>query len=133
MKILYRSSLLICLLLIVVSLKKDTLSGYTVPPSAQSVCTGDLDLDGFNDIVVGHNFNDVYNFGGISILRNLGWGYFAFTDSVYAIANEWAVATAQLDADPHPEILFLKENSITQVSPLPCIGFVSKPCHMVYS
>ena len=113
MKILYRSSLVICLLLIVVSLKKDTLSGYTVPPSAQSVCAGDLNLDGFNDIIVGNSYNYAYNFSGISVLRNQGWGYFAFTDSLYAFANEWAVATAQLDSDPHPEILFLKENSIT--------------------
>jgi len=114
MKIIYRSSFLLCLLLIVLSFKQDILSQYNVATAAQSVCTGDLDNDGFNDIVIGNNFNFSTNWGGISILRNQGWGYFAFTDSVYAYANEWAVATAQLDSDPHPEILFLKENSITQ-------------------
>jgi hypothetical protein len=111
MIILYRSFLLISFAFIILSLKQDTLSGYTVPPSAQSVCAGDLDLDGFNDIVIGHNYNDEYNFGGISILRNQSWGYFSLTDSVYALANEWAVTTTQLDSDPHPEILFLKEIS----------------------
>jgi hypothetical protein len=109
MIILYRSFLLISFAFIILSLKQDTLSGYTVPPSAQSVCVGDLDLDGFSDIVIGHNYNDDYNFGGVSILRNQGWGYFALTDSIFALANEWAVATTQLDSDPHPEILFLKE------------------------
>ena len=114
MIILYRSFLLICLALIIVALKQDTIIGYTVPPSAQSVFVGDLDLNGFNDIIIGHNFNDVYNFGGISILRNQAWGNFLLTDSIYALANEWAVTTAQLDSDPHPEILFLKEIAINE-------------------
>ncbi|MEI7663420.1 MAG: FG-GAP-like repeat-containing protein [Bacteroidota bacterium] len=113
MKVFSRNLFLIFSIIFFVSLKMDTLSVYTIPPSAQSVCTGDLDLDGFNDIIVGHNYNDVYNFGGVSILRNQGLGNFVLTDSIYAIANEWAVATAQLDSDPHPELLFLRENSIT--------------------
>jgi len=103
-----RNFLLIFFAIIMLSLKQDTMSGYTVPPSAQSVCAGDLDLDGFNDIVVGHNYNFSLQWGGISILRNQGWGYFAFTDSVYAYANEWAVAIAQLDSNPLTEILFNK-------------------------
>ena len=51
MKFLYRSLLLICLFLIIVSLKKDIMSEYNVATAAQSVCTGDLNQDGFNDIV----------------------------------------------------------------------------------
>lgn len=99
-----------------ISLKKDILSEYNVATEAQSVCIGDLDLDGFNDIVVGNNYNFTFNWGGVSILRNQGWGYFAFTDSIYAYANEWAVATAQLDSDPHPEILFQIYNPILLTS-----------------
>ena len=112
MIILYRSFLLISFAFIILSLKQDTLSGYTVPPSAQSVCVGDLDLDGFNDIVIGHNYNDEYNFGGVSILSNQSWGYFSFTDSIYAYSNEWAVAVAQLDSIPMKEILFNKYDPI---------------------
>ena len=108
MKVFSRNLFLIFSIIFFVSLKMDTLSVYTIPPSAQSVCTGDLDLDGFNDIIVGHNYNDAHNFGGVSILRNQGWGFFALTDSIYAYANEWAIAVAQLDSIPLKEILFSK-------------------------
>lgn len=110
MKIVYRSLFLILSIIFFVSLKMDTLSVYTIPPSAQSVCTGDLDLNGFNDIIVGNSYNDNWSFGGVSILRNQGWGYFAFTDSIFAVADEYTVVTAQLDSDPHPEILFVKDS-----------------------
>jgi hypothetical protein len=108
MKNLSRILFLICLSVIMVALTQDTLSHYNVATAAQSVCTGDLDQDEFNDIVIGNNYNFSTQWGGISILRNQGWGYFAFTDSVYAYANEWSVATAQLDSIPMKEILFNK-------------------------
>ena len=114
MNILLRSLLLTGISIIVISFTKDTQSEYFLPLQAQSVCTGDLDRDGFNDIVVGHNFDYISNWGGVSILYNQGWGYFTTPDSVFSLANEWASATVQLDADPHPEILFLRENSLTQ-------------------
>ncbi|MEI7662356.1 MAG: FG-GAP-like repeat-containing protein [Bacteroidota bacterium] len=114
MKFLPRSVILILLLMVLASLKMDTLSGYNVATAAQSVCTGDLNQDGFNDIVIGNNYNFSTQWGGISILRNQGWGYFAFTDSIFAYANEWTVLTTQLDSDPHKEIIFQKSNSITQ-------------------
>jgi hypothetical protein len=103
-----RSFLLLCLGILILSIQEDTRSGYNVATAAQSVCTGDLDQDGFNDIVVGNNYNSSTNWGGISILRNQGWGNFTFTDSVYAYANEWAVAITQLDSIPMEEILFNK-------------------------
>src|ERR1039457_1057810 len=112
MKTLYKTFFLICFLGSTGFLKMDTLSEYNVPPSAQSICAGDLNLDGFNDIIVGNSFNYTSNFGGISILRNQGWAYFAFTDTVYAYANEWSVATAQLDTIPNKEILFSKYDPI---------------------
>jgi hypothetical protein len=114
MKTISRASTLIILLGITCFFKMDILSEYNVPPSAQSVCVGDLNLDGFNDIIVGNSFNEAYNFGGVSILHNQGWGYFAFTDSIYTLANEWAVATAQLDTNPYPEIIFIKDNPVMQ-------------------
>lgn len=114
MNISIRSIMLTAIGVITLSFTKDTLSGYTVPASANTVCVGDLDLNGFNDIIIGHNYNDIFNFGGISILSNQMWGNFFLSDSVFSFANEWAVATAQLDVDPHPEVLYTRENSITQ-------------------
>jgi len=114
MKILYKAFAILCFLGMTVFMKMDILSDYIVPTQAQSVCTGDLDLNGFNDIVVGNQFNVGDNWGGVSILHNIGWGYFTFTDSIYALANEWSIATAQLDSDPHPEIIFIKENPTLQ-------------------
>src|ERR1039457_679011 len=106
MKTFYRVFFLICLLVITVFLKMDILSEYIVPTQAQSVCTGDIDADGFQDIVIGHNYNPNIGWGGVSILHNIGWGYFAFTDSLYAYSNEWSVASVNLDSNPKDEILY---------------------------
>lgn len=89
----------------------DTLSEYSVPNAANSVCAGDLDLDGFTDIVVGNNYNVATHWSGLSFLHNLGWGSFTFSDSIYSYGWQW-VTIAQLDDDPHPEVIFKKENPI---------------------
>jgi len=91
----------------------DSRSEYNVAACANSVCAGDLDLDGNVDIVVGNTFNFRTNWGGLSFLNNLGCGSFNFTDSVYFYAWEYVIM-GQLDLDPHPEIIFQKDNLETE-------------------
>ena len=106
MKTFYRVFSLLCVLGMTTFMKMDILSEYIVPTQAQSVCTGDIDADGFQDIVIGHNYNFNLGWGGVSVLHNIGWGYFSFTDSIYAYANEWSVAAVNLDSNPKDEILY---------------------------
>ena len=61
----------------------DDKSQYSIPMAAWSVTAGDIDMDGDNDIVVGHKFSSQTNWGGISILINDGYGYFQLNDSLY--------------------------------------------------
>lgn len=61
----------------------DTRSQYRIPRVAYSVAAGDIDLDGDNDIVVGHKFSSQTNWGGFSIIENTGGGYFQLSDSLY--------------------------------------------------
>lgn len=81
------------------------LSEYKVPWAAYSVCTGDLDLDGDEDIVVGHNYNWDHNWGGISILENDGNGRFNIVDSLYLFAGQTDIEIVNLDTNERPEII----------------------------
>ena len=56
---------------------------YTVPRSAYSVYAEDLDLDGDNDIVVGHKYNTQTDWGGVSVLENISNGIFILMDSLF--------------------------------------------------
>ena len=80
-------------------------SEYTIPSAAYSINTGDIDLDGDIDIIVGHNYNSQTGWGGISILKNFGDGYFAFSDSIYLYS--WQVNTYAINTNNtiYPEII----------------------------
>ena len=56
---------------------------YTVPRAVYSVYAEDLDFDGDKDIVLGHKYNALTDWGGISILENIGKGVFTLTDSLF--------------------------------------------------
>lgn len=56
---------------------------YTVPLAAYSVYAEDLDLDGYMDIVVGHQYCAYTNWGGISVLSNNGTGEFNVADTFF--------------------------------------------------
>ncbi len=72
------------LFLILISFKTgDNKSNYTVPRAAYSVTAGDIDMDGDNDIVVGHKFSTQTSWGGVSIAENTGCGYFQISDSLF--------------------------------------------------
>ncbi len=56
---------------------------YYTPAGGRTLCTEDLDNDGYIDVVVGHAVYPYTNWGGLSILKNIGNGYLEFIDSLY--------------------------------------------------
>ena len=79
-------------------------SEYTVPRAAYSVYAEDLDLDGDKDIVVGHKYNTQTDWGGVSILENIGEGIFVFSDSLYFINGFAYVNGEYLDNNNYIDI-----------------------------
>ncbi|MCK4694992.1 MAG: VCBS repeat-containing protein, partial [Candidatus Cloacimonetes bacterium] len=80
-------------------------SEYTVPRAAYSVYAEDLDLDGDNDIVVGHNYNSQTEWGGVSILQNNGEGEFTLIDSIYLYSWQTNIYANIINNDEYPDII----------------------------
>ncbi len=98
--------ILILLFLILISFKTgDNKSNYTVPRAAYSVTAGDIDMDGDNDIVVGHNYSSQTQWSGVSIMLNDGNGYFYLFDSVFLYAGQSDVLIKNLNTTSNKEII----------------------------
>jgi len=78
---------------------------YTVPLAAYSICAEDLDLDGDNDIVVGHNYCSWTEWSGISILENNGEGVFTLIDSIFLYSCQTNVYADKFNDDEYPDII----------------------------
>jgi len=89
-------------------------SQYTLPIGAYSVWADDLDLDGDNDIIVGHNYDSQTQWGGVSVLKNNPIGNFSLSDSLFSYAWQPEIQTAQLNQNPIPDIIYIKDNSVTE-------------------
>ncbi|MCD4696388.1 MAG: T9SS type A sorting domain-containing protein [Bacteroidales bacterium] len=82
----------------------DSKSIYTLPLQAYSVYSEDIDLDGDNDIVVGHKYSSQTGWGGVSILENDGNGYLQLTDSLFVENGYPFVHCDNLDNNEYPDI-----------------------------
>lgn len=78
---------------------------YRTPCTANSLCVADLDLDGDQDIVIGHNYGWMTFWSGISILTNDGYGHFFLTDSLYLKGGQPCVQAVDLFGASNPEII----------------------------
>jgi hypothetical protein len=103
----FRMILILFLLLFLVAFRSDSSrSLYNVPIAAYSVTAADLDLDGKPDIITGHNYNVITGWMGLAFLKNIGTGKFKKTDSLYFTGGQTTLYCSQMDADPHPDIIF---------------------------
>jgi len=101
-----RISLSFCIFFLLLAFTTgDSKSEYIVPALAYSVYSADIDIDGDNDILVGHNYSFSTQWSGISILLNYGEGYFELYDSVFLFGGQPDVQLANLNSNPLLEII----------------------------
>ena len=79
-------------------------STYTIPLSAYSITTADIDNDGDIDIITGHNFNNTTQWSGVSRVIN-DFGHFTLIDSTYFYGTQEGVKAVNLDNNLYPEII----------------------------
>ncbi|MEZ5197871.1 MAG: hypothetical protein R2764_16240 [Bacteroidales bacterium] len=82
----------------------DNKSVYNIPVRPMSIVISDLDVDMDYDIVFGHNFSSQINWGGASILDNVGYGYFQMIDSLYVDNGYPNVNIGYFDNNAYPDI-----------------------------
>ncbi len=97
------TSLLIPLLVLSFS-TGDNKSYYSIPLAAWSVTAGDIDQDGDNDIIVGHNYSS-QNWSGVSITINYGNGIMSFNDSVFIYGGQSNILLENLNSGLNKEIV----------------------------
>ncbi len=79
-------------------------SMYKVPREAASVCAADIDMDGDNDLFIGHLFNSQTNWTGISILINNGLEPMEL-DSFFLNGQHRSVIIQRLDNNSFPDLI----------------------------
>jgi len=92
----------------------DNRSRYNVPLAACSVTAGDFDLDGDNDIVVGHNYSSQTQWSGVSFLINNGYGTFFLNDSIYLYSWQTHIYAVNINSSQFPEIIARHYENETQ-------------------
>jgi len=105
---------LIVPLLLVSFTTGDSKSQYSIPMAAWSVTAGDIDMDGDNDIVVGHNYNSQTQWSGVSFILNNGDGTFILNDSIFLYSWQTHIYTVNTDNDSFPEIIARHYENETQ-------------------
>jgi hypothetical protein len=91
--------------------KSDNKSQYNIPISAWSVTVNDIDLDGDNDIVVGHKTAWQDSNPTITLLKNTNNGIFEIFDTtnVYCGYQE-NILTADINSDNYPDIISFRSD-----------------------
>jgi hypothetical protein len=92
----------------------DSKSEYSIPLAAWSVTAGDIDMDGDNDIVVGHNYSSQTQWSGVSFLLNDGNGTFYLYDSLFLFSWQTNIYSVNLNTNIVPEIIARHYENETQ-------------------
>jgi hypothetical protein len=103
-----RSISLLIILLLTVFAKMDINSEYNVPIAAYSVCAEDVDMDGFNDLIVGHKTPWQHSNPTITIMKNINNGMFEITDtSIFFCGYQQNIFAIDVNNDSSPDIVTL--------------------------
>ncbi len=104
-------------LLILFSFKvADNRSVYNVPLQSSAVCTTDYDLDGDLDIIIENNISFQTGWGGIYMMKNDGYGYFSYMDSIFDSAGGSEIYTDTVINKAYPDIIYSYGNWINILS-----------------
>ena len=82
----------------------DSKSEYNIPLSPYSIAITDLENDCNSDIVFGHNYSSQINWGGSSILKSSGYGYFQLIDSLFVDNGYPNVNIGYFDNNDYPDV-----------------------------
>jgi hypothetical protein len=115
MKLLIRFCLTGVLFILIGFTNYNSRNQVNLPPAAAGICIGDMELDGDQDIVVGHFYDQAINWTGISMLRNSGSGWFS-VDSVYLNGEHENVILQNLDTSQLPDLVTeYEDNSLPYI------------------
>ncbi len=104
---------LLCMGLLAFS-SSDNRTQYHIPRAAESITVADIDLDGDNDIVVGHDYNSQTQWSGVSYLLNNGNGTFYLNDSIFLYSWQTHIYAVNTNSDLYPEIIARHYENETQ-------------------
>jgi hypothetical protein len=94
-----KATLFLVLLIITAFRTGNEKCGFNIPRAAYSITTGDIDLDGDMDIVVGHIYSSQTDWTGITVLQNVNKSGFMI-DSFYFNGQHRELWLVQLDTTP---------------------------------
>lgn len=105
----FLSIILVPFLLISFILNNNNKLIYTIPFNAISIVAEDLDLDGDNDIITGHQAVGYYSDTGVVILRNDSLGLLNSTyESLQLLGYQHDIIVTDLTNNQYPEIVAFK-------------------------
>ncbi|NPD46998.1 MULTISPECIES: FG-GAP-like repeat-containing protein [unclassified Lentimicrobium] len=92
-------------------------SKYNIPILAFSTMAGDIDLDGDNDIIVGHRIYWLLDSPVITVLDNMQSGEFSISDTIKDFyAYQYNIILADVDNDDFPDIIGLGIDASEEIS-----------------
>ena len=105
MKIMFKNMVRIFVLIFLLAcLSTIHASEYRVPKKPASVTVADMNLDGYPDIILGHDPNSENGWAGLTILTNNGNGTFTISDTIFLFAGQSSVHAKNIDVNPYPEV-----------------------------
>jgi len=117
---------IILLFILFILIESSFASEYVVPKKPNSVDVADIDLDGDQDIVIGHDPTGAQGWGGISILLNSSQGEFELIDSLYILCYQPSIEISLIDNNDFPDIMAMCYDDATSTT---CFQVIYNYCN----